>query len=103
MITREAALRNATVTLEIIQEMPGNATLDLVLFEEAMQESSLAWIIPFNTREYATTGDINAMAIGVGPIMVNRQTGLPYVAPPLPLAQLLAQYEAMGGQPYNWF
>lgn len=103
MVTKEAARHSATVVLDIIQEMPGNAALDLVLFEDAVQESPLAWLFPFNTREYLQTGDINAMAIGMGPILVNRQTGVPFVAPPLPLAQLLAQYEAMGGQVYDWF
>lgn len=103
MIAKEAARSIAETVLSIIEEMPGNAALDLVLFENAVQESPLAWVFPFNTREYADTGALEAMAIGVGPIMVNRETGLPYVAPPLPMAQLLAQYEAMGGQPYNWF
>lgn len=103
MVTKQQAHRIATVALEIIQEMPGNAALDLVLFEEAVQESALAWVFPFNTREYAETGALEAMAIGMGPLIINRSTGIAFVAPPLPLAQLLAQYEAMGGAVYNWF
>lgn len=103
MLTQQEARRVALVTLDIIQEMPGNAALDLVLVEALATESALAWLFPFNTREYVQNGAISALAVGVGPIMVNRQTGVPYVAPPLPVAQLLAQYEAAGGEPYNWF
>jgi hypothetical protein len=103
MLTQPEARRVALVTLDIIQEMPGNAELDLVLIDALATESALAWLFPFNTREYVQTGDIGALAVGVGPIVVNRQTGVPYVAPPLPVAQLVAQYEAAGGEPYNWF
>lgn len=103
MLTQQEARRVAQATLAIIQEMPGNTTLDLVLISALVKESPLAWVFPFNTREYVQTGDVKAMAIGIGPILVNRETGLPFVAPPLPMAQLLAQYEAMGGQAYNWF
>jgi hypothetical protein len=103
MLTQPEARRVALVTLDIIQEMPGNAALDLVLVDALATESALAWLFPFNTREYVQTGDIGALAVGVGPIVVNRQTGVPYVAPPLPTAQLVAQYEAAGGEPYNWF
>jgi hypothetical protein len=103
MLTQQEARRVALVTLDIIQEMPGNAALDLVLVEALATESALAWLFPFNTREYVQSGAISALAVGVGPIMVNRQTGVPYVAPPLPVAQLLAQYEAAGGEPYKWF
>ena len=42
------------------------------------------------------------MAIGMGPIMVNRETGAPFVASPMPTEQLLAQYNASNGEPFNW-
>lgn len=103
MLTQPEARRAALATLAVIQEMPGNAALDLVLIDALVVESALAWLFPFNTREYVHTGAIGALAVGAGPIVVNRQTGVPYVAPPLPVAQLLAQYEAAGGEPYNWF
>ena len=103
MLTKEEARRVALTTLDVIQEMPGNAGLGLMLIEPLVMEAELAWLFPFNTREYVQTGAIGALAVGVGPIVVNRQTGVPYVAPPLPVAQLLAQYEAAGGEPYNWF
>lgn len=103
MLTQQEARRVALITLDIIQEMPGNTALDLVLIEPLVTESALAWLFPFNTREYVQTGNIGALAVGVGPIVVNRQTGMAYVAPPMPTAHLLAQYEAAGGEPYNWF
>ncbi len=43
------------------------------------------------------------MAIGVGPIVVNRETGAPFVAPPMLTEQLLAQYNTNDGEPFNWF
>lgn len=49
------------------------------------------------------TGNIGAMAIGVGPIVVNRATGVPFVAPPMPTELLLAQYAASNGELFNWF
>lgn len=103
MLTKDEARRVALVALDIIQEMPGNADLDLMLIEPLVRETELAWLFPFNTREYVQTGNVGAMAIGVGPIMVNRATGVPFTAPPMPTELLLAQYAASGGQPYNWF
>lgn len=103
MLTKDEARRVALVALDIIQEMPGNADLDLMLIEPLVRETELAWLFPFNTREYVQTGNVGAMAIGVGPIMVNRATGVPFTAPPMPTELLLAQYAASGGEPYNWF
>ena len=103
MLTKDEARRVALVTLDIIQEMPGNADLGLVLIEPLVRETELAWLFPFNTSEYVQTGNVGAMAIGVGPIVVNRATGAGYIAPPMPTELLLAQYEAAGGEPYNWF
>ena len=103
MLTKDEARRVALVALDIIQEMPGNADLDLMLIEPLVRESDRAWLFPFNTREYVQTGNIGAMAIGVGPIVVNRETGVPFVAPPMPTEHLLAQYAASNGEPFNWF
>lgn len=103
MLTKEEARRVALVTLDIIQEMPGNAALDLVLIEPLVRETELAWLFPFNTREYVQTGSVGAMAIGVGPIVVNCATGAPFIAPPMPTELLLAQYAASNGEPFNWF
>ena len=103
MLTKDEARRVAMVALDIIQEMPGNADLGLVLIEPLVRETDRAWLFPFNTREYVQTGNIGAMAIGVGPIVVNRETGVPFVAPPMPTEHLLAQYAASNGEPFNWF
>lgn len=103
MLTKEEARRVAQVTLDVIQEMPGNAELGLVLIGPLVIESDLAWLFPFNTREYVDTGNVGAMAVGVGPIVVNRETGVPFVAPPMPTEHLLAQYRASNGEPINWF
>ena len=103
MLTKDEARRVALVALDIIQEMPGNADLDLMLIEPLVIESELAWLFPFNTREYVQTGNVGAMAVGVGPIVVNRATGIPFVAPPMPTEHLLAQYAASNGEVYNWF
>lgn len=103
MLSKAEARRIASVALDIIQEMEGNASLQLVLFDDKVIESPLAWVFPFNTWEYASTGDVRAMAIGVGPIVVNRQTGRPFVAPPMPIANLLAQYADNHGEGHNWF
>ena len=103
MLTKDEARRVALVALDIIQEMPGNADLGLMLIEPLVRETEMAWLFPFNTREYVHTGNIGAMAIGVGPIVVNRATGVPFIAPPMPTELLIAQYEASGGEPYNWF
>jgi hypothetical protein len=103
MLSKQEARHIALTTLTIIQEMPGNADLDLMLIEPLVVESELAWLFPFNTREYVQTGNVGAMAIGVGPIVVNRATGLPFVAPPMPTELLLAQYAASKGKPFDWF
>jgi hypothetical protein len=103
MLTKDEARRVARTTLDIIQEMPGNADLHLMLIEPLVVEAELAWLFPFNTREYVETGNVGAMAIGVGPIVVNRATGVPFVAPPMPTELLLAQYAASNGEPYSWF
>lgn len=103
MLTKDEARRVARTTLDIIQEMPGNADLNLMLIEPLVMEAEMAWLFPFNTREYVETGNVSAMAIGVGPIVVNRATGVPFVAPPMPTELLLAQYAASNGEPYNWF
>jgi hypothetical protein len=103
MLTKDEARRVARTTLDIIQEMPGNADLNLMLIEPLVIEAETAWLFPFNTREYVETGNVGAMAIGVGPIVVNRATGVPFVAPPMPTELLLAQYAASNGEPYNWF
>ena len=58
---------------------------------------------PLNTREYVQTGNVDALAVGVGPIIVNRATGVAFVAPPMPTEHLLAQYAASNGESYNWF
>ena len=103
MLTKDEARRVARTTLDIIQEMPGNADLNLMLIEPLVLEAEMAWLFPFNTREYVETGNVSAMAIGVGPIVVNRATGVPFVAPPMPIELLLAQYAASNGEPYSWF
>ncbi|WP_046246005.1 YrhB domain-containing protein [Hymenobacter terrenus] len=103
MLTKQEARKIALTTLSVIGELPGNDALDLVLIEPLVVESDLAWLFPFNTREYVHTGNVRAMAIGVGPIVVNRETGIAFVAPPMPTKHLLAQYAASNGQPYNWF
>ncbi|RZK29884.1 MAG: hypothetical protein EOO57_18645 [Hymenobacter sp.] len=103
MLTKQEARRVAQTALAVIQEMPGNADLGLVLIGPLATESDLAWVFPFNTSEYVQTGNVGAMAVGVGPILVNRATGVPFVAPPMPLEHLLAQYAASNGEPYNWF
>ena len=103
MLTKQEARHVALTTLAVITEMPGNADLQLTLIEPLVVEAELAWLFPFNTREYVQTGNVGAMAIGVGPIVVNRATGVPFVAPPMPTELLLAQYAASGGEPFNWF
>ena len=103
MLTKDEARRVALVALDILQEIPGNADLGLMLIEPLVRETDRAWLFPFNTREYVQTGNIGAMAIGVGPIVVNRETGVPFVAPPMPTEHLLAQYAASNGEPFNWF
>jgi hypothetical protein len=103
MLNQQEARQIALATLDVIQEMPGNAALDLIIIEPLITESDLAWLFPFNTREYVQSGNLGAMAIGVGPIVVNRETGASFVAPPMPAEHLLAQYAANNGQPYNWF
>ena len=103
MLTKEEARRVTLAALDIIHEMPGNAELGLMLIEPLVVESERAWLFPFNTREYVQTGNVGAMAIGVGPIVVNRTTGVPFIAPPMPTELLLAQYAASGGEPFNWF
>jgi hypothetical protein len=103
MLTKDEARRVALTTLDIVQEMPGNADLNLMLIEPLVLEADMAWVFPFNTREYVETGNVGAMAIGVGPIVVNRATGVPFVAPPMPTELLLAQYAASNGEPFNWF
>lgn len=103
MLTKDESRRVALVALDIIQEMPGNADLGLMLIEPLVVEADLAWLFPFNTSEYVQTGNVGAMAVGVGPIMVNRATGVPFIAPPMPTENLLAQYAASGGEPFNWF
>lgn len=103
MLTKEEARGVARTALAIIQEMPGNADLGLMLIEPLVIESDLAWLFPFNTREYVQTGNVGAMAVGVGPIVVNRATGVAFIAPPMPTEHLLAQYAASNGEPFNWF
>ena len=91
MLSREEARKIALLT---IAESAKKTGYDLIIMEKAIVERDFAWVFPFNTREYIETGDFKKMTIGNGPVVVNRQTGVVVVAPPMPIGRFLEQYEA---------
>lgn len=91
MLTQEKA---QAIALTFITDLAQKAGRQYIILEDKIIEKPYAWVFPFNTREYAETGNIRAMVLGTGPIVVNRQTGAALMAPPMPIQQYLAQYEA---------
>ncbi|UOG74477.1 YrhB family protein [Hymenobacter tibetensis] len=90
MLTREEA---RTIAFTFITDLAQKAGRQYVILEEKVIEKPYAWVFPFNTKEYAETGNVRAMVLGTGPIVVNRQTGAALMAPPMPIQQYLTQYE----------
>lgn len=91
MLTKEEA---RTIALAVIAESARKGNRDFVLLEHAIVEKPYAWVFPFNTRAYAETQDRQAMVIGLGPVVVNRQSGVAQVAPARPIEHFLAYYES---------
>lgn len=91
MLTREEAQKIALATIDALAKKEGR---DYVLFEDAVIEKEFAWAFPFNSREYAETGDYLDMVIGIGPVVINRQSGAVIIAPPMPIERYLEQYKA---------
>ncbi|RPD49730.1 hypothetical protein DNI29_02715 [Hymenobacter sediminis] len=91
MLTQQQA---HAIALSFITDLAQQANRQYVILEDKIIEKPYAWLFPFNTREYAETGNIRAMVLGTGPVVVNRQTGTALMAPPMPIQQYLAQYEA---------
>jgi hypothetical protein len=91
MLTKEQAQR---IAMAFIADVAQESSRQYVLLEDKIIEKPYAWVFPFDTREYAETGNIRAMVLGTGPIVVNRQTGSALMAPAMPIQQYLAHYEA---------
>ena len=87
------------VAFAFITDLAQKANRHYVILEDKIIEKPYAWVFPFNTQEYAETGNIRAMVLGTGSIVVNRQTGAALMVPPMPIQQYLAQYES--GLPTN--
>lgn len=90
MLTKEEARAVALTSIAPVAERGGT---DLVIIEKSILERDFAWVFPFNTREYVETGNIRKMALGLGPVVVNRATGAATLAPPMPIERFLEQYE----------
>lgn len=91
MLTRDEAQHLAQA---FIDDLAQKANRQYVILEAQIIEKPYAWVFPFNTKEYADTGNVRTMVLGTGPIVVNRQTGAALMAPPMPIKRYLEQYEA---------
>lgn len=91
MISKEEGQKIAMV---VIGQLAQKSGLDFVIIEKSVIERPFAWVFPFNTRAYAETGDFRQAALGSGPVVVNRQSGVAILAPSMPIAIFLEQYEA---------
>lgn len=91
MLTKEEAQEIAITTINALGKKEGR---DYILFKESAIEREYAWAFPFNTREYVETEDVMDMVIGIGPVVVNRQSGEVMIAPPMPIERYLEQYQA---------
>ena len=91
MLSREDAQAIALTTIAAVTKEWKRTYL---ILEDEVLEKDFAWVFPFNTQAYVETRDVMDMALGIGPVVVNRQTGAVVVAPPMPIDRFLEQYEA---------
>ena len=90
MINLEEAQKIALTT---IADLSKEWKRTYLILEDEILEKDFAWVFPFNTQAYVETRDTMDLAIGLGPVVVNRQTGAAVVAPPMPIERFLEQYE----------
>jgi hypothetical protein len=74
-ITRDEAAALALTTANRIWDFP-RADEELVILNEWVEESDLAWAFTYNTKTFAHTNDITrALGVGNGAIIVVKATG----------------------------
>ena len=91
MLNKEEARK---IALTAIADSAKKSGLDYVIIEKLIVEKDFAWVFPFNTREYVETGNIKKIALGISPVVINRQSGAVVAVPHMPIANFLEQYEA---------
>ncbi|RZK19625.1 MAG: hypothetical protein EOO56_13875 [Hymenobacter sp.] len=91
MLNKEEARQ---IALDIIGHLAKTSGQHYVILEDAIQEHPLAWVFPFNSKQYAASRNFREMVLGVAPIVVKRKTGEARMAPPMLLENFLERYLA---------
>lgn len=90
-LTKELATQLARDTISKLRD--GS---ELALLEEETTETAWGWVFHYTTKRFLETGDRNALVPGIGPFVVERDSGkTTFLSTSAPPGVALAEYERM--------